>query len=203
MRPSRPIAEALTFAAGVILYLWVLRSRAPWTIWLLALAVAISFWRHSETIASVGLAPRALQAAVSAWSPWLVLTAIGTVAAGGLRVLSAEALCRALIYFLWCTAQQVVYQTMVYRRLREAFSPSWRAWILSGILFSAAHAPNPVLAPGTLAWGITSSWLFERRPSAPALGLLQFFLSTLLLLLTPLRWHRNFRVGPGYLQFRP
>lgn len=203
MKLSRPIAEAFVFAAAVILYIWVLRSRAPWTIWLLALAVAVSVWRHAETLASAGLSLATLRSALRAWWMWFVLAAAAVALLGGRSVLGVEPLERALTYFLWCIGQQVVYQTMIYRRVREAFGASWRAWTLSGILFALAHLPNPVLAPATLAWGIISSRLFERLPSAPALGLLQFLLSTLLLLLTPLRWHRNLRVGPGYLQFRP
>ncbi len=199
---AKPVGEAVAFALGVILYIWVLRFRWPWALGLLALAVVLSLYLHSETVRSVGLGLQELRAALADWKVWLALAAVATALLGGRRILSPALLDRALVYFLWCVAQQAIYQTMVYRRLRQAFGPSWRACVLSGVLFSAVHLPNPVLAPATLVWGAVSSRLFERHPSAPALGLPQFFLSTILLWLTPVEWHRNFRVGASYLQFR-
>lgn len=75
--------------------------------------------------------------------------------------------------------------------------------MFSGALFGAVHLPNPVLAPAAFVWGVVSCWLFERRPSVPAIGVLQFLLSSILLLklITPVDWRRNFRVGAGYLRF--
>ncbi|MBI3667415.1 MAG: CPBP family intramembrane metalloprotease [Acidobacteria bacterium] len=194
----RLVAEALAFSLAVVSYIWVLRAVFPSSIWVYVLAALASMKQREETVSSAGLGFRALTSALAGWKLWwlLSITATGALAWG--QSFSIELLYRGLLYFLWCVLQQLVYQNMVYKRLREAFGPGWKAWIISGILFSSVHLPNPVLVPSTLAWGMLASRLFERQPSVPALGLLQFLLSTVLLWLTPLRWHRNFRVGPGY-----
>ena len=199
---NRPVAEAIAFTLAVLLYIWILRFRWPSTVWLLVAAVLASCLQHSETIRSVGLAPREIRSSLAEWKAGLLLAALATALLGGRRVFTAPMLYRGLLYFLWCVAQQFVYQAMICRRFRLAFGPSWRAASLSGVLFSLVHLPNPVLAPATLLWGALSSRLFERRPSVPVLGLLQFLLSSILLWLTPIAWHRNFRVGASYLHFR-
>ena len=131
-----------------------------------------------------------------------MLSVAATIVLGWNRAFSLPLLYRGLLYFVWCVFQQLMYQNMVYKRLREAFGPSWPAGVISGGLFAATHIPNPVLAPATLLWGTLSTRLFERTPSVPALGLLQTLLSVVLLWITPPEWHRNFRVGPGYFQSR-
>jgi hypothetical protein len=105
---------------------------------------------------------------------------------------------RGSLYFLWCILQQFLIQNMVYRRLRDVAGPTWSNCISTGVLFSAAHVPNPVLVPATLVWGALSARMFEQRPNIVAIALLQTFLSALLLWLTPEDWSHQFRVGPGY-----
>ncbi len=200
--PKRSIIEAVGFAAAVTLYSWVLRFRWPWAVWLLLIGVAVSFRLHAETIRSAGFEPRAFRMAMRDWKIWILLAAVFALVLGGRRIWTAPILYRGLLYLSWCVAQQLVYQTMVYNRLRAGFGPSWTAWVFAGVLFAVVHLPNPVLVPATLIWGAISSRLFERHRSVFALGLLQFLLSSVLLFLTPLEWHRNFRVGASYLYFK-
>lgn len=107
----------------------------------------------------------------------------------------------AMLYCAWCVLQQLLYQNMVCKRLRESTGPSWKSRILAGSLFGAVHLPNPVLTPATMVWGTLSGYLFEESPSVGALGLMQFLLSTSLFWVTPIRWNHDFRVGPGYWHF--
>ena len=196
----RPIREALVFTVAVILYIWVLRAAFPSSIWAFVLAVLVSFKQRSETVGSVGLSGRAFLSALAGWKIWWLLSITATITLGWGRAFSAEWMSRGLLYFLWCLVQQLVYQNMVYQRFREALGPCWESWAISGTLFASTHLPNPVLVPATLLWGTLSSRLFEREASVPALALLQFLLSTVLLWVTPPGWHRNFRVGPGYFR---
>ena len=109
---------------------------------------------------------------------------------------------RGAVYFAWCVVQQLLLQNMIYRRVRSALGATPGAALLSGVLFAAAHLPNPVLVPATLVWGTIAARLFEWRPSIIAIALLQTLLSSLLFWLTPVAWHHQFRVGPGYWGYR-
>jgi hypothetical protein len=202
-RSCAPVVEAAAFAAAVILYVWILRFQWPWSIVLLVAGLVASLVGHSETLATMGLSLRASCSALSRWRFWVVLVLAAAALTAGRRAAFAELLSRGLIYLVWCIVQQVVYQTMTYRRLRAVWGPSRRTWLISGFLFASVHLPNPVLTPATFLWGGVSSFLFESEPSAPVLGLLQFLLSSILAWTTPVSWHRNFRVGAGYLHFHP
>ncbi len=161
------------FTAAVLTYIWVLRGRWPWTVWIVAaLASALAMGARGQT------------AGLSRAAGWgLAAGAVAAAAAGR----------QAFVYWAWCTAQQAVLQLVVYRRLRSAWC--------CGLIFSAVHLPNPVLAPATLLWGALACRLFERYRNFPVLGIVQTLLSWGLLAVTPRNWHRNFRVGPGYFDW--
>jgi hypothetical protein len=187
--------EAVAFAAGAMLFIWRPREVSPYWVAVLVAAMLASFWRHAETAVSLGLGIDAgLRAGRAWWPAWLVLIPV-TLWLARNRLSGAAG--HALVYLVWCVAQQLAYQKMVSDRLREGLGPGWGTRTVSGALFAMVHAPNPVLMPATFVWGIASSYLFERFPSVIALGILQFFLSTVLFLLTPLAWNHGMRVGPG------
>jgi hypothetical protein len=195
VRVSVPVWEALGFAAGVVVYIW-LQPLAPYGIGILVAAMLVSFWKHAETVESLGLGWKATVTTLGSWWPALLVLAAGAVLLGRQRL--TELAVRALLYLLWCTVQQLAYQKMISDRLRAGMGSSWKAHTASGILFATVHLPNPVLVPATLVWGTVSSYLFERFPSVVALGTAQFLLSTILFLLTPIAWNHGMRVGPGY-----
>ena len=195
------MTEAFAFSAGVFLYSWVLRGVWPPLGLLLVFAMAISFWRHRETVDSLGLGYRAFLSAMHRWRLWWLLTAalVAWVVLG--RQDAAVLLGSGLRYGFWCILQQLAYQNMIYKRIANSIGRTWKARAIAATLFSAVHIPNPVLMPATLVWGYWSSYLFEQIPSVPALGVAQFLLSGALLRLTPANWSRGFRAGPGYFEF--
>ena len=198
-RPGR-VAEAGVFTAGALVYIWWFQRVAPYSVVFLLAGMAASFWKHSETMTTLGFGWAAFLEALRRWWPaWLILAP--TAAWLGRNSL-IKGVFHALIYAFWCILQQLTYQKMVSNRLREGVGPSWKARTASGALFSIVHLPNPVLTPATFVWGVLSSYLFEWFPSVPALGILQFLLSSLVFLLTPVAWNHNMRVGPAYLNFR-
>lgn len=197
-RTKTGLIEALAFTAAVLAYIWVFRFRAPWTLSLLLAWVVTACLLHRETVDSCGLSARRFAQAVVAWRYlWPgALLALGLVLQE--RLVDPELLARGALYFSWCCVQQVVYQNLVYRRLRAGIGSEAPPWLLSGLLFGLVHWPNPVLVPATALWGTISSYLFERWPSIVALALVQFMFSSLLYELTPWDWHHGFRVGPRY-----
>ncbi len=94
----------------------------------------------------------------------------------------------------------LVFQSMTYVPLRNSLTDRRVAASLAGVAFALAHAPNPVLVPATLAWGIAACLLFERCRSVWGLALLQVMLSSMLMWATPPRLHHGFRIGPYYYQ---
>jgi hypothetical protein len=197
-RASIGLVEALAFTAAVLLHIWVLRFRAPWTVWLLAAWAVTACVLHGETLESCGLSARRFAQAVIAWRYlWLgALLALGLVLQE--RVADPQLPARGALYFGWCCVQQAAYQNLVYRRLRAGMGIEAHPWLLSGLIFGLVHWPNPLLVPATAVWGAISSYLFERWPSIVALALVQLMFSSLLYELTPWEWHHGFRVGPRY-----
>jgi len=195
---KRGLVEAVVFGAAVIVYIWLLRFDAPWTLWLLVSATLLNFVRLKETPESAGLSARRFADAARAW--WFVwplaLLALAIVLQE--RIVAPRLIARGAAYLAWSTIQQVLYQTFVYRRICSSLGAGIPSWIISGAIFDLVHWPNPLLVPATAVWGAVSSRLYEQHRSAPALALLQFAMSPLLYELTPFAWHHGFRVGPTY-----
>lgn len=197
-RDKTGLLEALAFTAAVLLYIWLLRFRAPWTLWLLVAWTAIAYIVHRETAASFGLSPRSFLQAAADWRYLWLGALLGLALALEERIADPQLLARGALYFAWCCVQQAVYQNLVFRRVRVSAGPNASSYLLSGLIFGIVHWPNPVLVPATALWGAISSYLFERWPSIIALALLQLLFSSLLYELTPWEWHHGFRVGPGF-----
>ena len=179
-------------------YIWFVRAQWPWSLLVLAALVLASFAWHSETLKSLGLTGGAFVDAMVAWRWWLATGMAAVAILGWMRAVPAHLVYRWLVYLSWCILQQLLFQNMVYRRLRAALGSSWTTSLCAGALFAATHLPNPILVPATLVWGTVSTRMFDSRSSIPALGLWQALLSTLLSTLTPIALIRQFRVGPGY-----
>ncbi len=195
----RHTAEGLTFALVAIAYIWVRPLWWSWSLLIPLALVAVSFVWHSETAESLGLSFRAFLGAVAAWRWWLISCAASLIVLTWLQTTtSLHVIYRWFGYACWCVLQQLLFQNMLYRRLRAGLGVSWGTSGIAGAMFAAAHIPNPILVPATFLWGTVSTRLFESRPSVPALGVTQALLSAMLYVITPVALNGQFRVGPGY-----
>ena len=192
------VFEGVLFSLGVILYIWVRPLWWSWSLLIPLALVAVSFVWHSETAASLGLSLRAAWGAIAAWRWGLVSCVAALGALAWWESATRVAVYRWFGYACWCVLQQLLFQNMTYRRIREGLGAGWRTSAYAGALFGAAHLPNPVLAPATFLWGTVSTRMFEARRSVPVLGVCQALLSALLYGLTPVALNGQFRVGPGY-----
>jgi hypothetical protein len=195
---ARYIAEAFTFALVSIAYIWVRPLWWSWSLLIPLALVVVSFVGHSESMESLGLSLRALAGAASAWRWWIASIAASLAALAWLETASIHVVYRWCGYACWCVLQQLLFQNMAYRRLRQGLGPSWTTSGIAGALFAAAHIPNPILVPATFLWGTVSTRMFEARPSVPVLGVTQAILSAILYVATPVALNGQFRVGPGY-----
>lgn len=192
------VAEGVAFSVVVILYIWFRPLWWSWSLLIPLALVAASFVWHSETMASLGLSLKAAWGAVTAWRWWLVACLVPPMFLAWWQATPRHVVYRWFGYLAWCVVQQLLFQNMAYRRLRDGLGASWRTSAYAGVLFGAAHIPNPVLMPATFLWGTVSTRLFEARRSVPVLGLCQALLSALLYSVTPVALNGQFRVGPGY-----
>jgi hypothetical protein len=192
------VAEGVAFSGIVILYIWFRPLWWSWSLLILLALVAASFVWHSETATSLGLSLQASWAAIAAWRWYLAACLTAPLFLAWWQSTPRHVIYRWFGYLCWCVLQQLLFQNMAYRRLREGLGPSWRTSAIAGALFGAAHIPNPVLVPATFLWGTVSTRMFESRRSVPVLGICQALLSALLYGLTPDALNGQFRVGPGY-----
>jgi membrane protease YdiL (CAAX protease family) len=105
-------------------------------------------------------------------------------------------------YVLWTIYQQFLLQDYFMARMLRLVSSEDAAVALAGVLFAAAHLPNPVLTAATLVWGIVSCALFRRHRNLWALGLAQGLLGLCFAVCVPDALHHHLRVGLGYLRYR-
>lgn len=196
---ARHLAEAFAFSFLVIAYIWLRPLWWSWSLLIPLSLVAFSFLWHSETAESLGLSLRALVSAVIAWRWWLASCLASMLALVWIETTTSMHLVyRWCGYACWCVLQQLLFQNMAYRRLRDGLGASWKTSSIAGAMFAAAHLPNPILVPATFLWGTVSTRMFESRPSVPVLGVTQALLSAMLYVITPVALNGQFRVGPGY-----
>jgi len=196
---ARHLAEAFAFSLLVVAYIWLRPLWWSWSLLIPLALVVVSFVWHSESFESLGLSLRAFAGAVAAWRWWLASCAASLIALTWFETATTiHVIYRWCGYAVWCVLQQLLFQNMAYRRLRDGLGASWKTSSIAGAMFAAAHVPNPILVPATFLWGTVSTRLFEARPSVPVLGVTQALLSAMLYVLTPVALNGQFRVGPGY-----
>lgn len=104
-------------------------------------------------------------------------------------------------YFAFCLLQQIGMNSLLTNRLLSLIRRPWLAIILSAVIFSTLHFPNPVLVVATLIAGAAAAWLFSRDRNILPLAAWQAILGTLVAWSIPRIWLHNMRVGPGFYRF--
>ncbi len=107
------------------------------------------------------------------------------------------------LYALWALAQQFIAQCFFFVRLEELLGSARKAVLGTALLFAAAHIPNPVLVPLTLAGGLAFSELFRRYRNLYPLAVAHALLGLALAVSLPSTLQRNMRVGIAYLDWHP
>ncbi len=199
--------EALAFSTFVGWYIWRLQAHAPWTWWIIACWLVISFIARRDTPKTLGWRAdnlwRATKRAAVFYAISSLLICITGLFLGMLHRLPEHLIDprRFWSYLSFCVLQQVGLNSMVTNRLLAAFQNSLRAALVAGAIFGALHWPNPVLVPLTFLGGIAMAWLFATERNILPLALGQAILGALVWWAFPLPWHHSMRVGPGYRQF--
>ena len=105
-------------------------------------------------------------------------------------------------YSVWALAQQFILQSFFYRRVEVLLGNGLKATAVTATLFAAAHIPNPLLVPVTLAAGLATCELFRRHRNLYPLALAHALLGLALAVAVPDSIQHHMRVGLGYLHYR-
>jgi hypothetical protein len=201
------LAEALSFAAFVGIYIWKWQAEKPQTWWVMLGWLLLSALLRKDTPRTLGWRADNLWIATKRaflfFAPASAAICCTGLFLGMLRRLPLHLIepRRFVGYFAFCVLQQVALNSFLTNRLLAYFEEAWPAALLAGALFAALHWPNPVLVPLTLIGGVVMAWLFGTQRNILPLALGQAVLGALVWWAFPLAWHHSMRVGPGFGTF--
>jgi hypothetical protein len=205
--PTCSALEAVLVYAGILAYIWKWQHRYP-QVWMVLLAVIVaSQILHRDTFRSLGLTGAGMRANAELVLPIsLAFYVLMLVYGFGLHVLrflpvTRHAVAVLLGYGLWCAFQQYLTQSYFHNRLMEAVRNRYLRSLLVGVIFGAAHIPNPILMAATTLAGFVFAETFRRHRNIWPLALSQAVGGLLLAAVSPATLMHNMRVGPGYYLF--
>lgn len=202
-RFSRDVAELTIGFAMIILVLW-LPTREQLIVGPIALLapLVLTLWRYPGR-EQLGLTARGFIRSLWILPASIALTAVSVLLArrfGTFHALYQADLQHVGGYVLWTIYQQFLLQDFFMPRLKRVLNQK-SAVVMAGVLFAAAHLPNPTLTLATLAWGLASCWLFRRYRSLWVLGLAQGLLGLAFAVCVPDALHHHMRVGLGFIRY--
>jgi membrane protease YdiL (CAAX protease family) len=212
--PSLAGWEIASIASSVLMAEWLLAaslglSRLIAAIPIaLALIVIISSQRlHHETPHEIGFRLDNFFRAVK-------LLLLPMIAASGLAVLVGLALGkrpsflgwhadRPLVLQLvisagWGLVQHYVLQGFINRRAQIIWGTGWLSVLVTAIIFSLLHLPNPTLMAATLIGGLIWAFIYQRAPNLFALALSHAAMSWVLVSTLPESMLNHSRIGLKY-----
>jgi membrane protease YdiL (CAAX protease family) len=105
---------------------------------------------------------------------------------------------RFLLVPLWALFQQYALQGYINRRLQLALGSGWKSVLVTGLLFSVIHLPNPLLSLLTLLGGLIWAAVYQRQPNLFALAVSHSIAALTVTLFLPLNLITGLRVGFKY-----
>lgn len=191
----------------ILLVIWTPR---PWQrfLWVLAAAFIVAItWSSSDSRNDMGL--RAANLLRSLWVAAAAMgaAAIAMVVAARLHTLNMPPSPLRFVetyigYAIWSFGQQFLLQAVFLSRLLRLAPKPLSAAVLAALVFSAAHLPNPILAPVTLLFGFAACLVFLRYRNLYSLALAHAILGITISTTIPGPVLHNMRVGLSYLAYR-
>jgi len=203
-KPKLALLEVGIFYLLAELIIWGSIWFRPPVLILAAIMVSLCIWSnryHKDSQERIGLDQKHFWPALKFLLPIIVPLVVvliffgwGKEMRGGWNIWFA-----ILGYPIWGFAQEYALLGFVANRLEDGL-PKHQKWIplISGILFSAAHLPNPVLTIVTFISGTLFTFVFFRHRNLLALALVHALFGILLSWVTS-DVEALMTVGPGYL----
>ncbi|MGA7654210.1 MAG: CPBP family intramembrane glutamic endopeptidase, partial [Terracidiphilus sp.] len=201
---------ALELGAGYTLIMatiWTPRPQQSWLWWASVAWIAASTWWSFPGWAAMGFRRGGFVASLWVVAAAGVFCAATVVAAVRLHTLHApHGLAHWLLafggYTVWSFVQQFLLQGyFLFRFLRLLPRREWAA-VAAATIFALAHAPNPILVPITLVWGMVACFVFLRCRNLYPLMMAHAILGIAVAITVPGPVIHNMRVGIGYLKYR-
>ncbi|MBI3046599.1 MAG: CPBP family intramembrane metalloprotease [Candidatus Harrisonbacteria bacterium] len=198
----------------------------PWLIGLAPLAFALRYWRRNPKVFKLLFKPAGneLQYLLMIFTFVFFERAIGLIGEFWnpsffvIPYLPLKMLKFFLLYLPWAFFQQLLLNGYFYNRLcglEDAAAAEdaaavcingisqKNAVLISGILFSLVHIPNPVLLAVTLIGGWLSAYFFQRARNIYLLAVFHAILAVSTMYCLPEAWHHHLRIGPGFYTWHP
>ena len=122
---------------------------------------------------------------------------------GTLTVLSGgEPYWHAVFYAIWAVEQQFMLNSFFYKRFESLIGDTTVAVVITALLFSLVHIPNPVLVPATFLGGILFVETFRRWRNIYPIAIAHAMFGLTLAITVPDHWLHHMRVGLGFLRFK-
>jgi hypothetical protein len=202
----RDLAEITVSYALLLATIW---SARPLRVYLGAFALAsvvIFLLAGARRSGSFGLGLHGLRE--SLWAVGLALAgvAISVICAAAIGTLHYHRIIQSsrmpLVGYLgWSLIQQLILQNLFLSRLLRLLHRPSLAIFAAAIMMSAAHLPNPILAVGTLFWGLAACWLFLHYRNLYVVAFIHFLFGLCLAICVPSSLNHNMRVGRGYAHY--
>jgi membrane protease YdiL (CAAX protease family) len=108
----------------------------------------------------------------------------------------------AALYIVWALEQQFILNSFFYKRFESLIGDTTFAVVITALLFSLMHIPNPVLMPATFLGGILFVETFRRWRNIYPIALAHAMFGLTLAITVPDTWIHHMRVGLGFLRFK-
>lgn len=105
------------------------------------------------------------------------------------------------VYAIWAFVQQFLLQSIFLARLLRLLPNTNSAVLLSALIFSVAHLPNPILTPITLILGLAACLVFLHYRNLFSVALAHAILGISIAVTVPGPVDHNMRVGLSYLAY--
>ena len=182
------------------------RNQARWYVAALAVLV-ISVAASHPRINELGVGRRGLKGA--SWMVPLaaVICGVGILIAdqfGTLSILygAQPVYWHAIFYAIWALEQQFILNSFFYKRFESLLGDTAIAVVVTALLFSLIHLPNPVLVPATFLGGIFFVETFRRWRNIYPIAVAHAMFGLTLAITIPDQWIRHMRVGLSFLRFK-
>jgi len=107
----------------------------------------------------------------------------------------------SIFYAIWALEQQFILNSFFYKRFEHLMGDTTVAVLVTAVLFSLVHIPNPVLVPATFLGGLLFVESFRRWRNIYPLAIAHAMFGLTLAITFPDEWIRHMRVGIGFLRF--
>ena len=200
-RPSRfaGIEAAIVFTL-VMLYIWRLRFRYPYS-WVAILALVLaSHWLRREGFRKLGFRwnspPRGFATALAVFA--IVLLSAGALLHTIRQVSWQGAVVSLALYSIWGLVQQYLLNGYFVNRFSEVGAPAGLAPLLAAIAFSLVHLPNWFLMIVTLAGGYICARIYLAHRNLYILGAAHGIIGFLIYFTVPDTISHHLYVGPKW-----